>query len=699
MSSIIPEGWGSTYLNPRIETYSDLVYRVKTLLGWPNSNIELSDAAFATFIDEAVENWTQWEGNRKLEYLIFCSNLYQNGCGVKLDELLPVGCNPQYCYTETVVETVTSTQNICDIIETTTAYLSVTPYIYPGVYNPLNPNSVAFSGISGQFFHLYFDPENPWDADNVCEADCVTINPLSSRWYLLSSNPCLSGTVFNFIDDSSISSLASAISGDIIGEYPLSAVPLTALDSGLSAIPISYYPLSCFYPLNINFGPPVSACINIANGHGFIYPNCDTSKINPCSALSAQYGISPTFCHILTSISISSVTVETSSTSFSSISSFFERYCGGCTCNCNYLSTYNSESSAFTFDLYKNVISGCDGTVWDLSATDISGATHVQLFNIPRCTSDGSIPLDSNDGIVGTFTLCNSGLNTNGPMYIKKAQFFQDFKPPVEILYDQRCDWDNNGFTINYYNPFHSDCVRTTPDRVPVDVSFCKNQVITNIGTVSSVLSSNIDTGINRRRKVLGVFSVDAGSQAGYGGYGGDLLFNFDYALMANTFGYDLQGGRSANWRNGYDLLTYHMAKSFVEQSRRMLRYVSYIFDPKTQFLKVTPEPSWNSMGTSTQCGNCDDMNNGRQCWIVGLYTEPPIEQVLNEYWIKEWVLARAQYTLAKIRGKFQNIQLYGGVTIAGDALATEAKDTMDRLLKELRQDNYYTEPAMFFCA
>lgn len=699
MSNIIPDNFGSTYLSPVIESYGDLVLRTKSLLGYPVQNVEITDTQWAMIIDEAIEIATQFELGKKEEYLVFCSNVYRHACGVKLDDLLYVGCNDQHCYITTITATTTSTDQVCDIIETKTAYLSVSPFEYPTIFNPLDPDSVEYTGISGQYFHLTFDPENPWNAVNVCEADCITINPAHSQWFELTSNASISGTVFDFENDSTISYLNSTLSADLIGAgYDMTTVPLSALGQNLSAIPISYFPISAFYNVDEFFGPPVSACINIGSGQGYIYPNCNTNLVNACSALTSQFGISPLWSYVLTSITISSTTVVTSAVNFETISSFFVNYCDECSCNCSMLSTYTSATSSYYFEVYKTVLSGSDGSMYDLSSRDISDATHIRLYNIPSCTTDGSIPLNSNDGIIGTFTLCNSALSTNGPMLIKKVQFFKDNKPPSEILYDQRCNWDNNGFTLSYYNSAHGDCVRTTPDPVLVDISFCKKVTTTNIGTVSSYLSGNIDYALNKKRKVLGVFAVEPASQTGYFGGGGDLLFNFDYALLASTFGYDLQGTRNTLGKQGYDLLTYHMARAFVEHSRKMLRYVSYIFDPKTQYLKIIPEPSWNAMGTTnSECCGAEKIGTGTQCYILGAYVEPPVQELLSEYFVREWVLARAKYVLANIRGKYTNIQLFGGVTITGDALANEAKERMEKLMSELREQSFYVAPASFF--
>jgi hypothetical protein len=631
-----PEGFGSTSLNPRITSYADLVYRTKSLLGWPSAPIEITDEQWCHIIDKAVEDFTEFEGNREEEYLVFCANSYTRNCGVKLDDLLSVGCNTQYCYTTTVVEEVTSTYKVCNIIETSTAYLSTDPFTYPSQYNYLNPNSLPFSGLSGQNFHLYFDPNNPWDAMGVCGANCVTINPLNSRWYQLSSNSNLSAIRFDFVNNPILSSVLSSVNYDAF-TYGFTNVPMSALGNTVSAIPISYFPLSAFYPSDTVNSPVVSACINIGMGKGQIYPNCDLTKVYSCLPLTAQYGISP---------------FETG--------------------------------------------------IWPNSSLDFSSATHIRLSDVPSCTTDGSIPLDSNNGILGTFTLCNTAFSTSGPMTLNRVQFFNDYKPPLEILYNQNCNWENNGFTFSYYNSSHSACVRHTPTKVPVDVTFANCTTITEIGTVSSILSSNYDSYINRKRKVLGVFNADTTSQGGYFGGGGDLLFNFDYALMANTFGYDLLGNRNVLGKQGYDLLTYHMARSFVEHSKKILRYVSYQFNPRTQYLKIMPEPAAANNLTNSSCSSgCSTaiMNPmATQCYIVGVYLEPPVEHIVSSYFIKEYVLALAMITLGRIRSTFGGVTLYGGATLAGQDLLAKGEEKAKELLVELRdQFRHGSAPPMFF--
>jgi len=716
MSNIIPEGFGSTALNGRIETYGDLVYRTKSLLGWPSVPIELTDVQWAHIIDKAIEDFTEFEGNREEEYLVFCSNLYKRGCGVKLDDLLPVACNTQHCFQTIATETITSTYLECEDIQTTTAYLSVTPFEYPTEFNYLDPLSVAYSGTSGQDFFLYFDPKNPWDAINVCEANCVTINPVSSQYFQISANINLSSHVFDFIGSEILSTVLSTISSDI-SSYSFDSVPISGLGNLLSAIPIEYYDLSAFYSGDIMFGPPMSACIDIGRGRGFVYPNCDTASVLACNPLTAQYGVSPLENYILTSVLLTAFTTTAiailssyfdiceTDVSYSCISSYIFSACDlgteddlSITTEDGNILTINCSSSSvsgYYFELFKPILSSYN-LVYDLSALDISDATHLRLYGVPSCTTDGSIPLDSNNGILGTFTLCNTAFSTNGPMTLEKIQFFKDNKPPIEVLYEQNCAWTNNGFTFSYHNSSYTECVRATPSKVKVDVTFSNCSTITEVGVVSTVTDSGLDEVLNRRRKVLGVFAADNAGQGGYFGGGGDLLFNFDYALMANTFGYDLMGNRNMLGKQGYDLLTYHMARDFVDHSKKMLRYVSYQFNPRTQYLKVTPEPAGTTFAFESSCCENNVMRAGSQCYVLGVYIEPSVETLLSTYFIKEYVMALAMITLGRIRSTFGGVTLYGGATLDGTQLAAKGEEKAEKLLVELRDEFRYSSPSGF---
>ncbi len=600
----------STHLHPTIKTIEDLVYRTKSLLGSPIQDDELTDSQWLEIVSEALENYTAWGGGAKEEYLIFCADQYRRGCGVKLDELVQVGCNRQFCNQTVVVSSVTSEYWECEHLETVSAYLSVSPFIYPHEFDINDRDSVEFSGTSGQFFKLFYDPKNPWNLTKTCASNCISINPVSSNYTQILLNPELTGLKLDFLNNDLLQDYASVIPGSILD--PLSAIPLTALGDSLSSIPVEVFDLSAFYPPTSYDHPPMEACIDVCNGKGYIYPRCDLENISACADLTAHYRVSPSYEHVITTIPVTSftVTVDPNSVEFTTISSYFEEFCSECcSCDCfvwenfadsvnQYLTTEDGwflmtedyqylvlnstsagESSSVTLSILMNVISGIDGNVWPVSALDVSNATHIIINNIPICIDGGLIPLTENNGIYSTINLCNTALCSDGKMYLESVHFVRDEKPPIDILYDNclTCsNWTGNGFLFQNLNQSPSSCVPMTPEKVKVDVSFYNKELRTEIGEVSTFYSSKYDTLLDKPRKVYGVFSLDnANSTGSYGGFGGDLLFNFDYALLASTFGYNLQGSR-INAGMGYDLVTYHLARSFVENTKRLLRYVSY---------------------------------------------------------------------------------------------------------------------------
>ncbi len=250
---------------------------------------------------------------------------------------------------------------------------------------------------------------------------------------------------------------------------------------------------------------------------------------------------------------------------------------------------------------------------------------------------------------------------------------------------------------MNYYISANSDCIRHTPDKIPVDISFYKKTQSTEVGEVSSYYSYNYDYGLNRKRKIYGVFSLDNANNTGsYGGYGSDLLFNFDYALLASTFGYNLQGSRITAG-GGYDLVTYHLARSFVEQSKKMLRYISYQWDERTQYLKMTPEPPLSQQNGGTCCSSSVIGAYNNQCYLIGVYVEAPVQELLSTYFVREYTLARAKQVIGNIRSKYGTVTLYGGATLEGSSLVQDGTARIETLMKELRNENYYTAPPSFF--
>jgi hypothetical protein len=114
----------------------------------------------------------------------------------------------------------------------------------------------------------------------------------------------------------------------------------------------------------------------------------------------------------------------------------------------------------------------------------------------------------------------------------------------------------------------------------------------------------------------------------------------------------------------------------------------------------MTPEPAYP--GATNYAGDCCDgpvIGSNSQCYIVGVYLEPPVEHLLSSYFIKEYVLALAMITLGRIRNTFGGVTLYGGATLTGQDLIAKGEEKAKELLAELRDQLRYSAPPMFFVA
>ena len=78
---------GSTNLNHKIESYSALAQRIRRQLGEPLVNVEISNEQIHDNIAIAMEFFTKYAGYTE-EFLIFDSQKYERGKGIKVDTLI-----------------------------------------------------------------------------------------------------------------------------------------------------------------------------------------------------------------------------------------------------------------------------------------------------------------------------------------------------------------------------------------------------------------------------------------------------------------------------------------------------------------------------------------------------------------------------------------------------------------------------------
>lgn len=85
--SVLPAGYvGGTTLNTAVTSYDTLSVRIQHQLGAPLINLEISDQQVYDSITDAIEYFTKWAGYTE-EYLVFRSELYKRGVGLKMDDL------------------------------------------------------------------------------------------------------------------------------------------------------------------------------------------------------------------------------------------------------------------------------------------------------------------------------------------------------------------------------------------------------------------------------------------------------------------------------------------------------------------------------------------------------------------------------------------------------------------------------------
>lgn len=87
----------STALSPRVTSYDELATRIAYSLGYPSTNVEIHVNAVYDNISIACEMFAKFAGYTE-EYLVFDSDLYEPGKGVKMDRLFGITPDLSECY-------------------------------------------------------------------------------------------------------------------------------------------------------------------------------------------------------------------------------------------------------------------------------------------------------------------------------------------------------------------------------------------------------------------------------------------------------------------------------------------------------------------------------------------------------------------------------------------------------------------------
>ena len=193
---------------------------------------------------------------------------------------------------------------------------------------------------------------------------------------------------------------------------------------------------------------------------------------------------------------------------------------------------------------------------------------------------------------------------------------------------------------------------------VTVETSGASGQYVNIIGNPNSTGSANViandfvsatqgltaqqnnlagyDTLIDNYRQVIDCNGFDEGSAASI-----NTLFTIEQTLAQQTYFSYAMGNY------GFDLVSWYVVKQFLETREKMLTIKRAIkFNPETQYLSMYPGPLSAS---------------SRFYGIVSCYVEKPVLDLLKEPWVYQYALALTKIGIARVRGKYGGVNLFGG--------------------------------------
>lgn len=184
-------------------------------------------------------------------------------------------------------------------------------------------------------------------------------------------------------------------------------------------------------------------------------------------------------------------------------------------------------------------------------------------------------------------------------------------------------------------------------------------------------LSSSWDYDLNDYRKVVEVFSFEQGNNSGV-----NTLFTIEHTIAQQAYFGHLLGNV------GYDLVTWHMLKQWLDVREKMLAMIPYLrFYPDRQLLKIIPEPS----------------QNNRYYGLVGCKILKPIKSIVSQLWVYKYSLALVKENIGFIRGKYSGTILFGGQQVNYSDIYQSGVKEKEALEAQLISNSYDVAPPSFY--
>jgi hypothetical protein len=179
-------------------------------------------------------------------------------------------------------------------------------------------------------------------------------------------------------------------------------------------------------------------------------------------------------------------------------------------------------------------------------------------------------------------------------------------------------------------------------------------------------------------RKVIDIVDFQEGSSTGV-----NTLFTIEQTLAQQTYFSYAMGNY------GFDLISWYVLKNWLEVREKLLAIRRHLtFDPRTQYMVMYPPPRTPGSGS-------------RFYGIIACHVERPLRDIIKEPWVYQYALALSKIAIGNIRGKYQNVQMFGGGSINFNDLLSqgleEKKTLEERLYTGAAPGFGDADPPMFF--
>lgn len=534
----------STALSPRCDSYESLATRIAYAMGYPMTNVEVHPNAIFDNISIACEFFAKYAGYTE-EYLVFNSDLYEPGKGVRLDKLFTITPDMRQCYDTTKrklattcppedpvteTKTVTGVKVTCSAVLTSTdgVPLTSTEIICTEEKTTSNVNADPYSGSLARILAASLESSDTDTGNNQIDDTSVTETyDYNGDW-----SKILAASVIR-------ESLRQRIA-DLIAQQEPVCQTLTAYVTGMEdRIVTGTSTLTSNQP--ILTGGDLTPILSESTTYNFTTattgttgvtavtasPLTSTVEIPVTAADGSVYTINPydeyppgaTQYQTITSTTLTSDTLQIPVTSIQT------------TTECTPVTSLTDDQlDALT-------------ATTAVTATTATPVTSTPITSTVTKTTTGSVTLTGDDG---TEVTCITSVK---------------IEPTTETGTQTVCVTSN------------------TSEQVPVtaaddDVSEC-------------LYNKMYDYDINDYRKVIDIWSFNQGTHTGV-----NTLFTLEQSLAQQTYFSYAMGNY------GFDLVSWYAVKEWLELREKLLvTRPSIHFDFRTQYMRLIPEPRHKYFG------------------------------------------------------------------------------------------------------